>query len=81
MPGMFTGNFIRRAGPQSVRSVCGARSSLVSGGCAGGLVDDSVDDRSHAVRAKDTRAESAVPSVLVMISARVEAAAIKYPVA
>jgi len=80
-PEMLTGNLRRRAVPQSVSSISGARSSFVSVACMGGFNEDSVEARRCAVRASDSWAESAVPVTRRIKSARAAAAAIKYPVA
>jgi hypothetical protein len=80
-PDVLTGNLRRRAAPQSVNSISGARSSLVSGACMGGFNEDSVEARRCAVRATDSWAESAAPVTRRTKSARATAAAIKYPVA
>jgi len=80
-PDMLTGNLMRRAAPQSVNSISGAKSSLVSGACMGGFNEDIVEARRCAVRASDNWAESATPVIRRIKSARAAAAAIKYPVA
>ena len=80
-PNMLTGNLMRRAAPQSVSSISGAKSSFVSGACMGGFKEDNVDARRRAVRARDSWAERAAPVSLRTKSARAAAAAIKYPVA
>ena len=80
-PDMLTGNLMRRAAPQSVSSISGARSSLVSGAWMGGFNEDIVDARRCAVRASDSWAESALSVIFRTESARAAAAAIKYPVA
>ena len=80
-PNMLTGNLMRRAAPQSVSSISGARSSFVSGAWMGGFKEDNVDARRCAVRARDSWAERAAPVSLRTKSARAAAAAIKYPVA